>query len=117
MFGLTLLTFIIAICFVGYGISCLFTEKMQKEFDRFGLSVQQRKLTGLLQILASLGLVIGYYFYPLIALISAAGLSLQMLLGFLVRLKVKDRFYESAPSLIFMVLNAYVALGYYYIFS
>lgn len=113
MFGLTILTFIIAFCFLGYGLSCLFTEKMQEEFDRFNLSQSQRRLTGFLQILGSLGLLIGFFTTSLLAMLAAVGLSLLMLLGFLIRLKIKDGFYDSAPSFVFMILNAYLAYGYF----
>ena len=113
MVGTKILTLFVAFCFTGYGITCLFSEKMVKEFQRFGLTNLQRKLTGVLQILGSLGLVIGYFFYPLLALFAATGLSLQMLLGFAVRIKNKDGFYDSSPSFVFMVLNAYLAYAYY----
>lgn len=86
---------------------------MVEEFKRFGLTEAQRKLTGVLQILGGLGLVVGFFVHPFIALISAAGLSALMLLGFITRIKIKDSFYESSPSFVFMVLNGYMAYGYY----
>jgi len=86
---------------------------MVKEFQRFGLNEAQRKLTGILQILGGLGLVIGFEIIPLLALFSAVGLSLLMLMGFITRIKIKDNFYESSPSFVFMVLNGYLAYGYY----
>lgn len=113
MFGLTLITFFVALCFVGYGISCLYTTKMVEEFKRFGLTDAQRKLTGVLQILGGIGLAVGFFLHPFIALLSAAGLSLLMLLGFITRIKIKDSFYESSPSFVFMVLNGYLAYGFY----
>ena len=113
MFGTKIITLFVAICFTGYGITCLFSEKMVNEFQRFGLTDLQRKLTGVLQILGSIGLVVGYFFYPALALFSAIGLSLQMLLGFAVRIKIKDGFYDSSPSFVFMVLNGYLAYAYY----
>ena len=113
MFGTKILTLFVAFCFTGYGFTCLFSEKMVKEFQRFGLTDLQRKLTGFLQILGSLGLVLGYFYYPSLALFSAIGLSLQMLLGFAVRIKIKDGFYDSSPSFVFMVLNGYLAYAYY----
>jgi hypothetical protein len=113
MFGLKIITFFVSFCFIGYGISCLYSTKMVEEFKRFGLTNNQRKLTGVLQILGGAGLVIGYFFYPFITLLAALGLSLLMLLGFITRIKIKDSFYETSPSFIFMVLNGYLAYGYY----
>lgn len=113
MFGITLLTFFVAFCFVGYGISCLYSDKMVKEFHRFGLTDNQRRLTGILQTLGGIGLAVGFFLHPFIGLLSAAGLSLLMLLGFITRIKIKDSFYESSPSFVFMVLNGYLAYGFY----
>jgi uncharacterized membrane protein YphA (DoxX/SURF4 family) len=115
MFGITLITFFVAFCFIGYGLTCFFSNKMVLEFQRFGLSHAQRKLTGILQILGGLGLVAGYFFHPSLALLAAAGLSLLMLMGFITRIKIKDNFYESSPSFVFMVINGYLAYGYYLI--
>lgn len=113
MFGQTVITFFVAFCFFGYGLSCLFSSKMVEEFKRFGLTDAQRKLTGILQVLGSLGLIIGYYFSLYLVIFSAAGLSILMLLGFITRIKIKDNFYESSPSFVFMVLNGYLAYGYF----
>tara|TARA_R110002049_G_scaffold37352_2_gene117792 strand:- start:3184 stop:3534 length:351 start_codon:yes stop_codon:yes gene_type:complete len=113
MFGLKIITFFVAFCFVGYGISCLYSSKMVEEFKRFGLSESQRKLTGVLQILGGVGLIVGFFTHPFISMLAAVGLSLLMLLGFITRIKIKDSFYESSPSFVFMVLNGYLAYGYY----
>jgi len=45
-----------------------------------------------------------------ILLFSSGGLTLLMLLGFIVRLKVKDGFWLSFPSFFFMILNLCVFL-------
>jgi len=82
------------------------------EFTRFGLSNLQRQITGVLQVIGSLGLL--FFSYSLeLAAISAAGLSLLMLLGFIVRVQIKDSIYESSPAFIFMVLNAIIAYKLY----
>lgn len=97
-----------ALAFLYYGYNCLFSEKMYAEFNRFQLSVTQLKLTGILQIMGALGVLVGLYF-NLLGLMASAGLSLLMLLGFGVRLKIKDSFLLSAPSFIFMLLNGYLS--------
>jgi hypothetical protein len=48
--------------------------------------------------------------FSFILLISSGGLALLMLLGFGVRLKIKDGFWLTMPSLFFMLLNLYVFL-------
>ncbi|BAO56363.1 hypothetical protein NMS_2354 [Nonlabens marinus S1-08] len=81
---------------------------MRMEFIRFGLSKLQRQITGVVQIIAAIGLLL-FEFNTLLAVISAAGLSLLMLLGFIVRMRIKDSVYESSPAFVFMILNAIIA--------
>jgi len=40
--------------------------------------------------------------------ISSLGLTVLMLLGFIVRLRIKDSWIQSFPSLFYMVLNGYI---------
>jgi len=81
---------------------------MQNEFKRFGLK-KFTALTGVLELLGGIGLLVGLKF-GFIILISSGGLALLMLLGLGVRLKMKDGFWLSFPSLFFMLLNLYVFL-------
>ncbi len=76
---------------------------MRLEFTRFGLSMLQRLLTGVLQLIGATGLIVGI-FNTYIGIMASAGLSLLMLAGFIVRVKIKDGIYKSSPALIFMVL-------------
>ena len=98
----------IALSFFYYGASCLFDKRMKSEFQRFGIP-QYRRLIGISQLLASLLMAIGYFF-PIVALIAAIGLAVQMLMGFLLRLKIKDGLLQSSPAFLFMILNAYLAI-------
>lgn len=81
---------------------------MQNEFKRFGLQ-KFTTLTGVLELLGGIGLLVGLKF-SIILLISSGGLALLMLLGFGVRIKMKDGFWLTFPSLFFMLLNLYVFL-------
>lgn len=108
MNSLTVLALFSGVCFLFYGISCLFSQKMILEFERFGIP-QYRKLTGILQILGGTSIIIGLYTLPIMGLVGAAGLSTLMLMGFVVRLKIKDSLALSAPSLLFGLLNAFLA--------
>jgi len=82
------------------------------EFQRFGLPDSQRKLTGVLQLMGSLGLAVGLFF-PFIGSLASGGLALMMLIAFFVRIKVGDGILESAPSLIFLVINAWLSFTFY----
>ena len=91
-----------AVSFIGYGVSCLASGHMAREFERYGLA-RYRVLTGALQLMGAVGLLAGFHF-PLIGALAAGGLALQMLLGFCLRLKIGDRFLLAVPALANMVL-------------
>ncbi len=82
---------------------------MEAEFVRFGLG-QFRIMTGILEILGGTGLLIGYYGNQLAYLISSGGLALLMLLGTLVRLRIKDSLTQTLPALGLLLINAYIFL-------
>jgi hypothetical protein len=97
-----------AICFLFYGISFLLNSGMKAEFHRYGLD-KFRKLIGFLQLLGGAGLLIGFVWQPAL-IMASGGLSLLMLIGFGIRLKMKDGFWESMPSFIFMLLNLCICI-------
>ncbi|MFT6862645.1 MAG: hypothetical protein ACJAVK_001204 [Akkermansiaceae bacterium] len=105
-----ILNFFCALSFIGYGASCLAASHMVREFERFGLP-NYRKLTGILQLLGAVGLLIGFRF-PTIGALAAGGLSLQMLLGFGVRLKIRDRFLQCLPAFAFLLINAWLCIQF-----
>jgi hypothetical protein len=84
---------------------------MIEEFKRFGMTPSQRKITGMLQIIGATGLVAGL-FSPYIGLLAAAGFTVMMSVAFFVRLKIKDSLAQSAPSLIFMVINLWLMITF-----
>ena len=79
---------------------------MQSEFKRFELE-KFGLLTAVLEIGGALGLLAGLYFNSIL-LISSGGLALLMFLGFLARLRVKDRLWVSLPALFYMIQNSYI---------
>jgi hypothetical protein len=85
---------------------------MVSEFIRFQLTKSNRIITGVLQLIAVVGLIIAFE-EPLIGFIASSGLALLMLLGFTVRLRIKDGIYKASSSLIYMVLNIILAYHYY----
>ncbi|MBT8261597.1 MAG: DoxX family protein [Bacteroidia bacterium] len=101
----------IALAFLAYGYNCLFIASMIEEFNRLGLTPGQRRLTGILQLFGAFGLLLGFL-HPAIGMAAALGLGVLMLLGFRIRLKIKDSVLKAAPSFIFMLLNAGAAYGF-----
>jgi uncharacterized membrane protein YphA (DoxX/SURF4 family) len=103
-----LLVLFSGVSFIIYGSLLFLSPQIRNEFKRFGLE-KFATLTGILEILGGLGMLVGLKF-SFILLMSSGGLALLMLLGFGVRLKIKDGFWLSMPSLFFMLLNLYVFL-------
>jgi hypothetical protein len=69
-----------------------------------------RKLTGFLQLIGAVGLLVGLYLSPIILLLASTGLFLLMIAGFIVRLKIKDNFIKSSPSFSFAAINLFIAI-------
>lgn len=79
---------------------------MKQEFIRYNL-VKFLKTVGILQLLGACGLLVGLFYSPLLIL-SSFGLGTLMLFAFMVRLKIKDGFWLSLPSFIFMLMNYFI---------
>jgi uncharacterized membrane protein YphA (DoxX/SURF4 family) len=95
-----------AVSFLFFGIGCLRSPHLIAEFERYGVP-QFRTLTGLLQLLGGLGILLGFYWSPL-QIFSCFGLSLLMLFGVGVRVKIKDSFIQSFPAAFYCLLNSYL---------
>ena len=100
-----------AIAFLVYGPCCVFSGHMVVEFERYRLA-RFRKITGYLQILGAVGLLIGFLGTPIVGLLASLGLSIQMLLGFGVRLLIRDSLLQCLPSLSFMMINVGLVFGF-----
>lgn len=95
-----------ALGFAGYGVSCLVLERMRAEFSRFGLP-ELRAITGVLQIAASAGLLLGLR-HPWMAFCSALGLCVMMLCAMWVRIRIKDPLTGFLQAFVCFVLNLYI---------
>jgi len=102
----TILTLLSGLAFLSYGILCLTTNHMVEEFVRYGL-LKYRYLTGVLEVLGGLGSLVGLYYRP-IMMISTGGLTILMLLGVIVRLRIKDPYLFIIPAFVLMLINAYL---------
>lgn len=100
--------FFSAISFIIYGILSFRSNIMKSEFKRWGIS-KFRFIVGCAQLSGGFGLLIGYYF-QIMTLISSFGLALLMLLGFILRLIVKDGVIKSIPAFFYLLVNLYIFL-------
>jgi hypothetical protein len=94
------------LAFVVYGMLCLVSPSMQAEFARFGLE-RFRVLTGVLEVLAGVGLLVGLRWSPALWL-SAGGVALLMLGVVAMRVVMGDRLGAIAPALVLFVINGYL---------
>ena len=106
---ITFLTIFSGASFLFFGLACFTSPQMKSEFERYGL-INSRVWVGVLQLLGALGLLVGALYSPLIHAIAAIGLSVLMILGFLVRIRIRDSFIQSAPSLMYALLNTFIAI-------
>ena len=81
---------------------------MKSEFIRFNLE-KYRAMVGFLEIFGGIGLIVGIIYNPILIL-SSAGLSILMLLGIGVRIRIKDGLLRILPAILFMVLNLYILI-------
>jgi hypothetical protein len=92
--------------FAWYGMSCFLSQKMIAEFDRY-LLPQARILTGVLQVAASVGLVVGHFYRPIL-LLSAGGLAAMMFLALVTRFRIRDPLYAALPAFSLCALNLFI---------
>jgi hypothetical protein len=103
---LKILILFTTVSFIIFGVNCLYSQKMVLEFRRYGLE-QYRILTGILQLLGSFSLIIGFWISPF-TMVGSGGLAMLMFLGVIVRIKIKDKPYLLIPAIFFMCLNIFI---------
>ena len=97
-----------AASFLFYGINSFTSNFIIKEFLRYGIP-QYRILTGWLQLLGALGIIIGFWI-NYIQILSTGGLALLMLFGIITRILIKDSFLKTLPVLLYCLLNTYLCI-------
>ena len=98
-----------ALSFVFYGIMSFSSNIMKPEFNRWGIS-KFRTIVGCAQLTGGFGLLAGFYF-PIMTILSSLGLTVLMLLGFILRLIVKDGIVKSSPAFIYTIINLFILLN------
>ena len=96
------------VVFLGYGGLCLHRSAMVPEFERFGLG-HLRVLTGWLEILGALGLLVSFR-APWLLPFAAGGLGLLMVFAIAARLRVGDGLLQMSPAFLLMAVNGFLAV-------
>ena len=96
-----------SISFVIYGLGYLVSERGRLEFIRYQLAGYQ-KMVGGLQIVGSIGLVVGLW-VPISGFAASLGLAVMMLFGLIVRIRLHDPFVQMLPAIVYLLLNGYLA--------
>lgn len=92
-----------SVSFLVYGAGCLYSDWMRAEFKRYGLS-GLRILTGLLETIGAVGLLVGLVF-PLIGILSAGGLTIVMIGAFGIRIRIRDSLLQTLPSMAYLLIT------------
>lgn len=94
--------------FLFYGLTVLFSNAMEEEFKRYGLS-RFRRLTGALEVLGAVGLIVGY-FVPGLTAAAAGGLALLMALGVVVRFRSGDSVAQALQAFAMLLVNLFIVV-------
>jgi putative oxidoreductase len=104
---------ILGLLFVGIGSMTIAGRKMFVEnFRRFGYPQWFRIVTGSLEVLGGLGLLIGIWL-PWLAALASAGLALVMLGAVLTQLRTRDPLQKIALAIVLGALALVVAVSYW----
>jgi len=102
---LIVLALVSGLSFLYYGIGLLRQRAMRNEFERYDLRPGARTLVGVLELLGGAGVLVGLALAPLGAL-AAAGLCALMVLGLLVRSRLRDSPAQMLPAATLALVNA-----------
>lgn len=101
---LLVLALVSGLSFLYYGTEVLFRTRLRAEFARYGMP-GIRTFVGVMEILGGAAVLLGLAVAPLGAF-GAAGLTLLMILGLIVRLRVHDAPRLMVPAASLALLNA-----------
>lgn len=98
------LALISGLSFLRYGLEVLFRIRLREEFTRYGMP-GIRKFVGVMEMLGGAAVLLGLAVAPLGAF-GAAGLTLLMILGLIVRIRLHDAPRLMVPAACLGGLNA-----------
>jgi uncharacterized membrane protein YphA (DoxX/SURF4 family) len=101
---LVVLALISGLSFLHYGFDILFRVRLREEFTRYGMP-GIRSFVGVMELLGGAGVILGLAYEPLGAF-AAAGLTLLMILGLTVRLRLHDPLHLMMPAASLATVNA-----------
>jgi uncharacterized membrane protein YphA (DoxX/SURF4 family) len=101
---LLVLALISGLSFLYYGFEILFRIRLRQEFSRYGMP-GIRSFVGVMEVLGGAAVLLGLAFAPLGAF-GAAGLTVLMVLGLIVRIRLHDATRLMVPAAALAVLNA-----------
>jgi uncharacterized membrane protein HdeD (DUF308 family) len=103
--GLSILS---GISFIFFGLACFYSNVFINEFYRYGLS-EYRQIVGFFQLLGGIGCIVGI-FDKRVLILSSTGLSVMMLMGVVVRIKINDTLNQTLPALLYFLVNSIICL-------
>lgn len=92
-----------SLSFLIYSLNSIYSKRLISEFERWGYG-KYRLIIAYLQLLASIGLIIGLYLQILLTVVSFA-LFIMMIFAIITRVKVKDSFFEVLPAIFYAIIN------------
>ena len=92
--------------FIAYTIAYLVAPKLRSEFKELKID-KLSTLVVCLELLGAFGLLIGFFYTP-IMIVSSLGLSVLMLLGVLIRLRHRQPLKLTLQAFFFMLLNGFI---------
>ena len=98
-----------AVSFLFYAIRSIFSSRMISEYYRWGFSTF-RPVIIVFQILASIGLLIGFYSIFFL-LVSSLFLTIMMIIAIIVRIRIQDSFLNTMPAIFYALLNCTIFLA------
>ena len=94
------------ISFIAYGINSFISQRMKKEFKRWGLENKQKTIA-FSQLLGGTSLLLGLE-WNTILVFSSAFLAGMMLVAIGVRIKIKDNISDILPAFAYLVLSVII---------
>jgi len=103
---ITIVSGFTGLSFMAYGINSFISQRMIREFKRWGLA-DKRKIIGACQFLGGLGLLVGFEI-DLAMTLSAVFIILMMMVAVAVRIQIKDNISDILPAISYIVLCALI---------